>query len=130
MKPYPNPKVARADLDALFAKVMKDDTYTERGFFALGEEERTCLEDQVWAQYGYITYEGIAMMLDSLRLTQEDVFYDLGSGIGNVCAQVPCEPLMSLITIRTVTLCSSSCGHLTILLATQTARRFFAENCT
>ena len=36
MKPYPNPKVARADLDALFAKVMKDDTYTESYISTIG----------------------------------------------------------------------------------------------
>ena len=38
--------------------------------------------------YGTITYEGVEIISKALCLTPNDVFYDLGSGIGSLCTQI------------------------------------------
>jgi SAM-dependent methyltransferase len=38
--------------------------------------------------YGEITFEGVQKMVDELKLTQNDVFCDLGCGVGKTCVQV------------------------------------------
>jgi len=40
--------------------------------------------------YGEITFEGVTALFDNLSIPiqQEDVFYDLGSGVGKMCVQV------------------------------------------
>lgn len=40
------------------------------------------------ATYGEITYEALKTVLDDLGLTKDDVFYDLGCGVGKTCVQV------------------------------------------
>ena len=37
--------------------------------------------------YGEITYASVRLLLDELRLTDKDVFYDLGSGVGKLVVQ-------------------------------------------
>lgn len=41
--------------------------------------------------YGEITYEGVKGLIEDLKLTKDDVFYDLGCGIGKMVAQVYLE---------------------------------------
>lgn len=38
--------------------------------------------------YGEITFSAMQTLLDDLHLTKEDVFYDLGCGVGQACIQV------------------------------------------
>lgn len=42
----------------------------------------------IYPTYGTILPAGIDRLIADLQLTPSDVFYDLGSGIGNVCTQV------------------------------------------
>lgn len=47
------------------------------------------LQQGVYLTYGTISDEGIQKLLNDIHtLTNKDVFYDLGSGIGNVCKYV------------------------------------------
>jgi SAM-dependent methyltransferase len=38
--------------------------------------------------YGEITFNGLSTLIKKLQLTNKDVFYDLGCGVGKVCMQV------------------------------------------
>lgn len=46
------------------------------------------LKQHVYLTYGLISDGGIDMFLNDISLTKRDVFYDLGSGVGNVCDRV------------------------------------------
>lgn len=47
------------------------------------------LKQHIYLTYGTISDEGIKKLLDDIhKLNSEDVFYDLGSGVGNVCKYV------------------------------------------
>lgn len=46
------------------------------------------LKQHVYLTYGTISNEGIDMFLQDVPLNENDVFYDLGSGVGNVCDHV------------------------------------------
>lgn len=53
------------------------------------EPERKCVSDTGGSPvYGEITYEGVVFLLDKLALTSDDIFYDLGSGLGKFTYQV------------------------------------------
>jgi len=53
------------------------------------EEERTaCSATGASPVYGEIVYESCAVLLAELKLTENDVFYDLGSGLGKFVTQV------------------------------------------
>lgn len=53
------------------------------------EEERTlCSATGGSPVYGEILYESCAVLIDALRLNEDDVFYDLGSGLGKFVTQV------------------------------------------
>ena len=43
------------------------------------------LKQHVYLTYGTISDQGIDAFVKDVQLTESDVFYDLGSGIGNVC---------------------------------------------
>lgn len=60
------------------------------GFDAIiSEEERTlCSATGASPVYGEILYESCAVLVEALRLTEDDVFYDLGSGLGKFVTQV------------------------------------------
>jgi hypothetical protein len=45
-------------------------------------------KDHVYLTYGTISKKGVRQLLKDIPLSANDVFYDLGSGIGNVCMQV------------------------------------------
>ena len=52
------------------------------------------LEQHIYLTYGTISDEGIKKLLDDIhKLNSDDVFYDLGSGIGkmyvNTCLKIP-----------------------------------------
>ena len=46
------------------------------------------LKQHVYLTYGTISDQGIDTFVKDVQLTESDVFYDLGSGIGNVCDRV------------------------------------------
>jgi SAM-dependent methyltransferase len=83
-----DPLVSAADMDDLLRAAVRDEGYAARGFFASDEEATVALVDQVWAQYGVLTYASAQDLIAALGLREDDVFYDLGCGVGNVCAQV------------------------------------------
>lgn len=41
--------------------------------------------------YGEMTYWGVQKLLEILQLNSEDVFYDLGSGLGKIVIQISCN---------------------------------------
>jgi precorrin-6B methylase 2 len=57
--------------------------------FGIGSDEEKSITNQGGAPtYGEITYKGLKILIDKLKLTPQDVFYDLGSGVGKVVVQV------------------------------------------
>jgi SAM-dependent methyltransferase len=52
------------------------------------EERALCSGTGASPVYGEILYESCAVLIDALRLTEDDVFYDLGSGLGKFITQV------------------------------------------
>lgn len=66
-----------------------NELYRSINGFAISEQERKKIEDAGGnPTYGEITFEGLTTLLRDLKLTEKDVFYDLGSGVGKVCVQV------------------------------------------
>lgn len=65
-----------------FKKIIAE---THKGFDAIISEEQRALCSATGGSpvYGEILYESCAVLIDSLRLTKDDVFYDLGSGLGS-----------------------------------------------
>lgn len=55
--------------------------------YKLGEKEQN-QEKQIFLTYGEILYDSVSMLLSKLDITENDVFCDLGSGIGKLIAQV------------------------------------------
>lgn len=55
--------------------------------YAPGEKEKAT-EDNIYYTYGEILYPSVDQLIASAKLTKDDVFLDLGSGIGKVGAQV------------------------------------------
>lgn len=58
------------------------------GFGIGSAEEKNIIKQGGAPTYGEITYKGLKMLTDKLKLTSQDVFYDLGSGVGKVVVQV------------------------------------------
>lgn len=90
---------------AAVAKAIYDDIpdqYDEQGQLEAGEELLTILPN-IFAQMGVLTYTGVTELLQSIPLTPEDVFCDIGSGIGNICMQVlgesPCRTAVGVEVI-------------------------------
>lgn len=66
-----------------------NDVYKDMSGFSIVEQERKTIEDAGGnATYGEIKPESIAQLLHYLKFHYEDVFFDLGSGIGKACVQV------------------------------------------
>ena len=63
--------------------------YTNITGFGISEEERGTIKRWGGAPtYGEILPKSVSILLADLKLTEEDVFYDLGSGVGKVAVQV------------------------------------------
>ena len=58
------------------------------GFGINAQEEKSITQQGGAPTYGEITYESLKTLIDDLKLTDKDVFYDLGSGVGKVALQV------------------------------------------
>ncbi len=58
------------------------------GYLISGNDARAVRATKGSPTYGEITVTSLARLLDYLQLTPDDVFYDLGSGIGKVVLQV------------------------------------------
>lgn len=57
--------------------------------FKISSEESSMISSSGGAPtYGEITYESLQTILNDLALTDKDVFYDLGCGVGKTCVQV------------------------------------------
>lgn len=70
------------------------------GFNAHEEYERLEKEG-VAPTYGEILYDSVETLLEDLKLTSEDVFYDCGSGIGKCVMQVYlCSPVKKSVGIE------------------------------
>lgn len=66
-----------------------NDVYNDVSGFSIDLQERQFIEKKGGnATYGEITTESVAQLLNNLKLTSKDIFYDLGSGVGKVCVQV------------------------------------------
>lgn len=71
------------------SKELIDRLYTDISGFAIdGNESSDIIKQGGAPTYGEITYDSLKALLDDLKLTHEDVFYDLGSGVGKVVIQV------------------------------------------
>jgi hypothetical protein len=63
--------------------------YENKGGYTIPSEEiATILKEGGHPQYGEIPYDSAAHILDDLQLSRQDVFYDLGSGVGKLIIQV------------------------------------------
>lgn len=60
----------------------------KRGYTIPPEEGNAILNEGGHPQYGEIPYDSAAHILDDLNLSRQDVFYDLGSGVGKLALQV------------------------------------------
>lgn len=58
------------------------------GYIIPAEEIDAILKAGGHPQYGEIPYDSAAHILDDLNLSRQDVFYDLGSGVGKLTLQV------------------------------------------
>lgn len=66
-----------------------NDLFTNISGFSIPTTEREKIGNEGGAAtYGEITYDSLKKVLDNLRLKNNDVFYDLGSGVGKVVVQV------------------------------------------
>ncbi|MDB6096479.1 MAG: hypothetical protein JWM09_757 [Francisellaceae bacterium] len=71
-------------------KAYLEDTYRElSGFvgYEAGEKEEN-QKNNIFLTYGEILYDSVDKILNELNLDENDVFYDLGSGVGKMVTQV------------------------------------------
>lgn len=69
-------------------KKIIDDLYTDVSGYRIPEEEKGCIREEGGdPTYGEILYESVEFLNDVLKLTQDDVFYDLGCGVGKYVMQ-------------------------------------------
>jgi SAM-dependent methyltransferase len=69
-------------------KEQLQELYGDISGFGIDATESTAITQQGGAPtYGEITYEGGQQLLQNLNLTDQDVFYDLGCGIGKLVVQ-------------------------------------------
>lgn len=71
--------------DVIYADVKEE--YDDLGQIEFGEEALTVLPN-VFAQMGVLTFEGVQQFLKTFPMNKDDVFCDIGSGVGNICLQV------------------------------------------
>lgn len=63
--------------------------YEGKGGYTIPSEEITTIQKEGGhPQYGEIPYDSAAHILSDLNITKQDVFYDLGSGVGKLVLQV------------------------------------------
>jgi hypothetical protein len=63
--------------------------YEGKGGYTIPSEEIAAIaKDGGHSQYGEIPYDSSAHILEDLNLSRQDVFYDLGSGVGKLVLQV------------------------------------------
>lgn len=63
--------------------------YESKGGYTIpSDDAETIMESGGNPQYGEIPYDSAAHILDDMHLTRQDVFYDLGSGVGKLVLQV------------------------------------------
>jgi hypothetical protein len=88
----------RAMEEAIFGN-LKNSEYADLGFVDRKEVQLT-VAPHAFTQYGVIEHDGIDTMVDDVFLTADDVFVDVGSGIGNVLLQVlavsPCSHVVGV----------------------------------
>jgi SAM-dependent methyltransferase len=66
-----------------------DEVYTNVNGFSIDQSERKNIEDQGGnPTYGEITYQSTHDLIQHLDLGKDDIFFDLGCGVGKVCCQV------------------------------------------
>lgn len=66
-----------------------DQLYDGISGFGISEQESKLICQQGGAPtYGEITYDSVKELIAKLNLTKEDVFYDLGSGVGKLVVQI------------------------------------------
>lgn len=62
--------------------------YENKGGYTIPVDETSAmLKEGGHPQYGEIPYDSAAHILDDLNLSRQDVFYDLGSGVGKLALQ-------------------------------------------
>lgn len=63
--------------------------FEDKGGYTLPIDEASAIfKEGGHPQYGEIPYDSAAHILDDLQLSRQDVFYDLGSGVGKLVLQV------------------------------------------
>ena len=71
------------------SKTHIENLYKDISGFGISKSECDLITNKGGAPtYGEITYDSVEMLLDDLKLTKNDVFYDLGSGVGKMVVQV------------------------------------------
>lgn len=83
-------------LSSLFLFAQERDTrdlieilYKKRSGYGIGTQEEEFIKNTGSSPtYGEITYDGAQMLIDEFNLTKNDVFYDLGCGVGKFVVQV------------------------------------------
>jgi|TARA_Y100000813_G_C24145208_1_gene344431 hypothetical protein len=74
----------------LISSMIDENTYLENIFNKYQEGKRLYAESSpgLYLTYGYIKNSCIDDIIKKLEINNNDVFYDLGSGIGNVCFKI------------------------------------------
>ncbi len=71
------------------SKAFIDRMYQSITGFKIPKEEKVQLKEAgASSTYGEILFDSLKIILDDLQLTDQDVFYDLGSGVGKSVVQV------------------------------------------
>ncbi|MEX0940683.1 MAG: hypothetical protein WDZ41_04955 [Candidatus Babeliales bacterium] len=70
--------------DALLQELYKN----KNGFIIEAEETALIEKEGGNSTYGEITDKGVQILIDDLKLTKQDIFYDLGSGVGRMVTKV------------------------------------------
>ncbi len=79
-------------LESSPSKQMIEDAYTDISGYGIDSKElETINQSGASATYGEITPQSLAAILKEITITKDDVFYDLGSGVGKVTLQVYLE---------------------------------------
>lgn len=61
---------------------------TSNGFLISAADKKIVEEHGGCSTYGEITYRGVQELIHALHLTEHDVFYDLGCGVGKMVAHI------------------------------------------
>ena len=87
-KPIPTQKPKTTINTTFFPKQKMEELYKDLSGFGIAQDEyKTIRESGGAPTYGEITYESTETLFDILKLTTNDVIYDLGSGVGKFIIQ-------------------------------------------